>query len=141
MLQLIDKIFDISQREVENPEFYNRYSRAIAEIDQRPGTIINLLRNILGSFFELIMIVSIASVLNWRFTVIFVGAALIKTVISIVINEIEYKKYEDRTNIERKIGYVNRVIYQPEYGELLRNNNGYKGLLSNYYSHSIRDLR
>ena len=87
------------------------------------------------------MIVSIASVLNWRFTVIFVGAALIKTVISIVINEIEYKKYEDRTNIERKIGYVNRVIYQPEYGELLRNNNGYKGLLSNYYSHSIRDLR
>ena len=139
--QLIDKIFDIRQREVENPEFYNRYSRAIAEIDQRPGTIINLLRNILGSFFELIMIVSIASVLNWRFTVIFVGAALIKTVISIVINEIEYKKYEDRTNIERKINYVNRVIYQPEYGELLRNNNGYKGLLSNYYSHGISDLR
>lgn len=137
--ELIDKIFDIRQKEVENPEFYDKYSRAVAEIDERPGTILSLVKSIIGSFLELILIISIASSLNWRFTVVFVLASLAKTVISIVINEVEYKRYEERTVIDRKLSYVNRVIYQPEYGELLRNNGGYRGLLRNYYSHNIME--
>ena len=138
--ELIDKIFDIRQKEVENPEFYDKYSRAVAEIDERPGTILGLLRTIISSLLELILIIAIASSLNWRFTVVFVLASLVKTVVSIIINEVEYKRYEERTSVDRKLSYVNRVIYQPEYGELLRNNGGYRGLLNNYYSYNIKEI-
>ena len=138
--ELIDKIFDIRQKEVENPEFYDKYSRAVAEIDERPGTILGLLKNIISSLLALVLVISVASSLNWRFTVVFVLASLVKTVISIIINEIEYKRYEERTGIDRKLSYVNRVIYQPEYGELLRNNGGYRGLLNNYYSYNIKEI-
>lgn len=138
--ELIDKIFDIRQKEVESPEFYDKYSRAVAEIGERPGTILSLLKNIISSLLALVLVISVASSLNWGFTVIFVFASLIKTIISIIINEVEYKRYEERTGIERKLSYVNRVIYQPEYGELLRNNGGYRGLLSSYYSYNIKEI-
>lgn len=138
--ELINKIFDIRQKEVENPEFYDKYSRAVAEIDERPGTIIGLLKSMLSSTLSLILIIAIATNLNWRFTIIFVVASLIRTVVAIVINEIEYKRYEERTIVDRKLSYVNRVIYQPEYGELLRNNGGYRGLLNTYFSSNVKEI-
>jgi len=137
--ELIDKIFDIRQKEVENPDFYDKYSRAVSEIDERPGTIINLLKTILSSSCELILIISIVFTLNWKVTAFFIVASLVKTITSIIINETEYKRYEEKTVIVRKLSYVNRVIYQPEYGELLRNNGGYRGLLSNYFSKNVKD--
>ncbi len=137
---LINKIFDIRQKEVENPEFYDKYSRAVAEINERPGKIIGLFRMMIGSLLELLLIIIIVSSLNWHFTVIFVLASLIKTLVALIINEVEYKRYEERTSIDRKLSYVNRVIYQPEYGELLRNNSGYRGLLNNYFSYNIKEI-
>lgn len=137
--ELINKIFDIRQKEVENPEFYDKYSRAIAEIDERPGTILGIIKTIISSLLQLVIIISIAYSLNWRFTLIFLFASLTKTAVSIIINEVEYKRYEERTSIDRKLSYVNRVIYQPEYGELLRNNGGYRGLLNNYFSDNIKE--
>lgn len=140
MKELIDKIFDIRQKEVENPEFYDNYSRAVAEINTRPGKIIELLRRMIASFFELILIISIVSSLNWHFAVMFAAASVVKTLVALITNEVEYRRYEERTGIDRKLTYVNRVIYQPEYGELLRNNGGYRGLLNNHYSYNIKEI-
>lgn len=140
MKELIDKIFDIRQKEVENPVFYDNYSRAVAEINTRPANIIELLRRMISSFLELILVVSIVSSLNWRFAVMFVAASIVKTVVALITNEVEYKRYEERTSIDRKLSYVNRVIYQPEYGELLRNNGGYRGILNNHYSYNVKEI-
>lgn len=134
---LIDKTFEIRQSEVENPGFYDKYSRAIAEVGTRPGEVLLLTKNIFGGLIQLATLTVVVSKLSLKFTFIFIIAALINTAITVIVNELEYKKYEDSTKINRKLGYVNRVIYQQEFSRLLRNNIGYKGLLKNYLSENV----
>lgn len=141
MTELIRKIFDVRQEDVETPGFYDKYSRAISEVNNRPGEILKLVRDMIGGSAQLIILSFVVSELNIKYALCFVLASLVCTLISVFINEFEYKKYEDTTKINRKLGYVNRVIYQPEYGRMLRCNIGYKSLLIDCFSQSSKELR
>lgn len=141
MKKVIRKSFEIRQKEVENPGFYDRYSRAISEVGTRPGEVLKLVSGVLGGVIQLFTVSAIVSQLSLGYTAIILVASILSTIISLMINSIEYKRYEDFTKVNRKLSYVNRVIYQPEYSRLLRNNAGYESLLTQYYAHDTEEYR
>lgn len=139
--KLIRKVFEIRQADVEKPGFYDRYSRAISEIGTRPSAVINLVRNLVTGIFQLIVLIITASKISYAFVLAFVGASLVSTCISGVINSLDYKQYEESTKVNRRLSYVNRVIYQPEFGRLLRTSLGYRDVLSDNYAFHSEKLR
>lgn len=141
MKKLIQKTFDIRQTEVENPFFYDKYARAISEISTRPGEVLSMLGDLLGGILQLITMIAVVTVLSPKYTIIFMIASIVNTVLTIFINETEYKKYMESTKINRKLSYVNRVIYQPEFGRFLRNNVGFCPLLTDYYVSETDNLK
>ena len=139
--KLIRKVFEIRQADVEKPGFYDRYSRAISEIGTRPSAVIHLVRNLVTGIFQLIVLIITASKISYAFVLAFVGASLVSTCISGVINSLDYKQYEESTKVNRRLSYVNRVIYQPEFGRLLRTSLGYRDVLSDNYAFHSEKLR
>lgn len=139
--ELIKKIFDVRQNEVENSQFYDKYTRAISEIQNRPSEVLQLLSNIIGGILQLFTVIIVVSKLSIKYMLIFVFASLICSIISIFTNEVEYKKYEEATKVNRKLSYINRVIYLPEFGRTLRSNINYRELLTNCYTRNSDDMR
>lgn len=138
---LINKVFEIYQGDVENSNFFNIYSRAISEITTRPGEVLSICQNILSGLIQLVLLLVISTKLNWFFTIFFLTASIVSAVITGFINKQEYLHYEASTKSNRQLAYINRVIYQPEYGRLLRTNWGLRALLTNKNSEYSRDLR
>lgn len=141
MKTIIKKTFDIRQKEVENPVFFDKYSRAISEISTRPGEVLGMLRDFFGGILQLVTMIAVVSNLSIKYTFIFMTASIVNTVLTIVTNETDYKKYMESTKINRKLSYVNRVVYQPEYGRFLRNNVGFCPMLTGYYVDETQNLK
>ncbi len=139
--KVTDKVFEIRQHAVENPSFFDEYSRAITEISERPGEVVGVFQNILGGIIQFFIVTIIVSNLSLKYTIFFIIASVFNTIITVFINEKEYKLYEESTQYNRKLGYINRVIYQQEYGHLLRNNILFGGLLKKYTTNNINELR
>ena len=68
-------------------------------------------------------------------------ATLFITVLTVFVNKKEYDKYIESTKYSRRLGYVNRIIYQQEFGQLLRNNISFNPILSSYYQDNISELK
>ena len=138
---LIKKVFEIYQGDVEDENFFNLYSRAISEINTRPAEVLNMCRNIVSGLIQLIVLLIISTKLNWLFTALFLVASIVSATITAIINNLGYRQYEASTKTNRQLSYINRVIYQPEYGRLLRTNWGFRGLLAGKNSEYSEDLR
>lgn len=141
MKKIIRKTFVIRQNEVENSNFYDKYSRAIAEVGTRPGEVLGMTSNIVGGLVQLVTISAVVFQHSVGYTLLILTVSMLSTIVSLIINVVEYKRYEDFTKITRKLSYVNRVIYQPEFSRLLRNNESYMYLLEKYYSNDSDEYR
>lgn len=128
---LASKVFEIRQRELDSAEFYDKYYRAISEVKGRQNEVIEVWKNIVGSFFEIILFSVLSVKISILFLFVFVVTSLLKAIIVVVVNEQEYRRYEESSKISRRLDYVNRVIYQQEYSRFLRNNLGVKSILQN----------
>lgn len=138
---LIKKVFEIYQGDVEDESFFNIYSRAITEINVRPGKVLAMCRDIVCGFIQLIVLLVISTKLNLFITLFFGVASIIGAVITVFINKQEYLHYKASTKSNRQLSYINRVIYQPEYGRLLRMNWGLRTLLTKKNSEFAGDIR
>ncbi len=138
--KLIVKNFEIRQKEIDKPAFYDKYSRAISEVSTRPGEVLNLTKNIIGGVIQLLMVSLVVSQLDLFITYVYLAASILYTIVVMCTNKYEYEKYTESTIVNRKLSYVNRLIYEKEYGLLLRNNLGYKDVLIRHYSDNIKDL-
>lgn len=104
----------------ENPEFYNKYTRASSEILQRDIRILQNCGRMIGTFVT--VIVSIITIAAWEPIVI--PIVVICAVCSIIIDskrsKMKYTCYVETTKQRRTADYVKRVVALQDYAKELR---------------------
>ena len=116
----------------ENPEFYNKYTRASSEILQRGMRILQNCSRIIGAC--LTVVVSICIIAVWEPIVI--PVVIICAVCSILIDKkrskMKYDCYVETTPQTRTQEYVKRVVYLQDYAKELRLGNMFFPLLKHF---------
>jgi len=118
--ELYKKARELDQSCYDDPEFYNDFIWAIRESDARCAQIMENFSIFINR------VVSSSVILGVLFTLEpIIGAVLVTTlavnfVIQYHINRIHFEEQEELNPINRKLSYVERVFYLPEYAKELR---------------------
>lgn len=134
------KYNEIDQECFDNPEFYDTYVKALAEVDQRAINValaaieyIQLILNIMITMGAMLIINPIYILLT--VCSVFISYKLQKKSISLY-----YKFVQDKTPIDRKRDYIKRVYYLQEYSKEMKIHPMYNCLLEKYNNETINIL-
>ena len=104
----------------ERTEFYNKFSIALDDIGSKLGENIDNVSEIVGGLIGGVLACGAMIEID-AWTVLFLIAPLIGNFyFAPKMNAIYYNRYKDSVPFDRKIGYVNRVMYLPKYAKELR---------------------
>lgn len=131
-LELYEKIKKIDLVIIDNTEFYDKYQRAINEIDSRPKQLLDTLRFMLSSIFQVISLLITIS----YFSPLLISISVIGMLVTVWGNVINTKKsYEMNlltTKIHRRYDYIKRIFYLPQYKEDIKETDLYNLLKEKY---------
>lgn len=104
----------------ENTEYYNKFSIALDGIGNKLGENVDNISEIIGGLIGGVLACwAMIEIDPW--TILFLVAPLIGNFFfAPKMNTIYYNRYKDGVPYERKIGYVNRVMYLYKYAKELR---------------------
>ena len=114
--------------ELDHPEFYDKVNRAVEEAEQRPFAIIGTIERFLSSMLTIFSVSTILLILDWQLIFLSIISSLISILANMAVSKVKYKKNNVLTKPNRKIGYVRRLFFLPQYIEEMKANN-YSGLL------------
>lgn len=124
----------------EDEEFYNKYTLAMEKADER---LIETVDVIWGIVFG--VMASVAAFLFLfevdKYAVLFVGFPILGNFcFSKVLGKMDFEKNKDMAPYNRKIAYVNRVMYMADYAKEIRLTNAFR-LMQRHYREAIEGLR
>lgn len=138
-LMLFDKASNVELTCFEDAEFYNRYTLATEQAAER---LIQTVSNIWGVVFGVIA----SGVAFWlmfdvdKISVLFIIFPIIGNfVFNRQLGKIDFERNKDMAPDNRKIAYVNRVMYLADYAKELRLTNAF-ALMKRYYREAIKGL-
>jgi ATP-binding cassette subfamily B protein len=138
--KLYKKARNVELRCFEDADFYNRYTLALDGAPERMITSVNVF---FGVIFGLVAAAAAfySMFLIDKFSVLFVISPIIGNfLLGGMMNKIYAGRYVDSVKNNRKMGYVNRVMYLAEYAKEIRLSNIHK-LLSKYYDDAVKGNR
>jgi ATP-binding cassette subfamily B protein len=138
--KLYKKARNVELRCFEDADFYNRYTLALDGAPERMITSVNVFFGVIfgviaaaAAFYSMFLID--------KFSVLFVISPIIGNfLLGGMMNKIYAGRYVDSVKNNRKMGYVNRVMYLAEYAKEIRLSNIHK-LLSRYYDDAVKGNR
>lgn len=124
----------------EDEEFYNKYTLAMEKADER---LIETVDVIWGIVFG--AMASVAAFLFLfevdKYAVLFVGFPILGNFcFSKVLGKMDFERNKDMAPYNRKIAYVNRVMYMADYAKEIRLTNAFR-LMQRHYREAIEGLR
>ncbi len=138
-LMLFKKAGNVELTCFEDSEFYNKYTLAT---DKAAENLIETVKNIWGVLFGM-MAALVAFVLLFKvdhLSVLFVLFPIIGNfVFNRQIGKIEFERNKEMAPHNRKIAYVNRVMYLADYAKEVRLTNAFF-LMKRYYDEAIRGV-
>lgn len=107
----------------ENKEFYDKFSTAVDDMGTKLCQCVdNMCTVICGSIGGIIACYTMVEIDPW--TIVFLAAPLLGNFLfAPKMNKINYERYQDGVPYDRKIAYVNRVMYLKEYAKEFRLSN------------------
>lgn len=148
-LILFRKASTVELKCFEDHEFYNKYTKAIQEADNRVSSVLDNLSSIIFAFIATFSIFVIMYSID-PYVVLF-------TLLPIVgnfffgkkLNRIQFMKNEEGVPFLRKMNYVNRIIYLSHYAKEIRLSNifsvlrksyteGYDGIISIIHKYRVK---
>lgn len=148
-LILFRKASSVELRCFEDHEFYNKYTKAIQEADQRTGAVLDSLSRIIFSALATVSIfVVMYSIDPW--VVLFALLPIIGNFyFGKKLNILQFQQNADGVPYQRKMDYVNRVIYLSHFAKEIRLSRifsvlkntyqeGYDGVISVVHKYRLR---
>ena len=138
-LELYSKISDIGMEKFDDSETYDMLTRAIDESDNRAVWMLATLNSLLSSIAQIIIMFITLAYLS-PLTIIIAMAGALVTFWGNLINSKKCYNYEmQKTRVNRKLNYIKRIFYLPQYKEDLRMTN-IDGIFKYKYKENIDDL-
>lgn len=117
------KYMEYDYEQVNNKEFYDSYYYVLENSENSFVAIIRALGDFITSLITIIGVVYLVANYNYIVIVCIVGLVLISFMCSIKTEKTQYKFKINTTIYRRKVDYIRRVFYLPEYFKDLRVNN------------------
>lgn len=128
-MRMFAKACDVELECFENPDFYNKYMKAVTQVKSRAHTVLWTMSSLLVSLFSLGFLFYKIMRID-PLAVLFAVFPMISTyVIGKRINQVNYELYQENILADRKKEYVKRSIYQRDLAKELRLSNGFAVLM------------
>lgn len=127
------KVRNVDYADFDNPEFYDRYSRAIRSADYRGIKVYEDLIRFLNSLCQTLAIGSFIVLNDYYLIIIIVIAAIINVIVLNINSKLQYNLYKDTEKYQRMYHYVNRTFYQQRFAAELKTT-PISDLLIEYYN-------
>lgn len=135
-VRMFEKATDVELECYENPEFYNKYMKAVTQIKSRAHTVLWVMSSFIVSIVAIIYLFYKTISID-PYAIAFAVFPMISTyVIGKKINKVNYQLYEENIIANRKKEYIKRSIYQKDYAKELRLSNGFT-LLMYYFNDAV----
>lgn len=141
MKDIIIKVGNIDQINFENKDFYNNYTRALNEVNGRAEAVLDTACSFVANLLKTGTVIGVTSIIDYRIPVLTLISSTVGAIITHKMNKINYKSYNENTLNIRKCGYVQRLIYQPEFSKELKLTSSLKNLLLYKYAESIENSK
>lgn len=117
---LFNNIKKIKLNKLEEPEYYDKYQKAISEISNREGALLDYLAYILSTFINIISLAAIIVTLDPVLIIISVIGMFVTLWANIINTQKVYNADMSFVKVDRKIDYIRRVFYLPQYAKDVR---------------------
>lgn len=131
-LRMFEKATDVELECFENPDFYNKYTKATSQIKGKVFAVLNTITSILTYLFN-ISFLTYKAVTTDVYVLLFVLLPIIATyIIGVKTNKLSYKRYEENVDYDRTKEYVKRTVYLQDYAKELRLSNIFSVLMDSF---------
>lgn len=131
-LELYEKVKNIDISTVDDPEFYNKYSRAYNEIEYRTKALLYTLTFILQVGLQVTVISAALVYINPIVVLIALAGSLISMFANLYKAKVNYAYRRSETIFDRGIDYIRRIYYLPQYAKDIRTTHLNKVLYNRY---------
>ena len=132
------KSIKIELCELDKPEFYDKFNRALGEAEQRAFAMIYSMESFLTSLLTIFSISTIIILLGWKLIFLSIISSVIGVLVNMAISKLNFNKNNALTRPNRKLEYIRRLFYLPQYIEEIKTNN-YKKLFFTKLENSTDD--
>lgn len=123
----------------EDEEFYNKYTLAMEQADERLIQTVDTMWGVLFGFVATMVSFGLMFEVD-KYSVLFILFPVIGNfVFDRKIGQIDFKRNKDMAPYNRKIAYVNRVMYMTEYAKEVRLTNAF-ALMKRHYDEAIHGV-
>lgn len=117
--ELYKKTQLIDLKNLDNPEFYDKYSRAINKAQELPAQLLGLYEGFLSFIFDTIALVATLTYIGpWTILIVFLSFSF-NTWINSWISKRDYEFEVKITGEKRIFEYIKRIFYVPQYKNVL----------------------
>ncbi len=118
--ELYEKARSLDQSRYDDPEFYNDFIWAIRESDARTVQIMENFSIFINRIVSSAVIWGLLASMDLILAVVLLVSVVTGIFIKNKINRIQYEKNTELNPIDRKLAYISRVFYLPDYAKELR---------------------
>ena len=138
--EIISKTKRIKYSRFSEQEFFNEYTLGLNQIDSCAIQVVNTLSSVFSSLVSFITVCILTYEISFAFALFGVAYVVIDVSLGVKRKRLEYQKQVAYTSDARKRGYVNRIIYQPEFAADMKIYPGFLSLLINKYRESTESI-
>lgn len=131
-VRLFNMVKGVELIDFDNSEYYDRYARAVAEIDTRAKRVLDMVVNLYSSFITIGSLLGFVLVLDqwlWLYNLIGVFSYVL---INFLKNKITFEYNKNVTKINRFIEYIKRIFYLNDYTKQIKEKETYDVTISKY---------
>jgi len=117
-----DKAKTFEYKHFEDPVFYDKYTRALAQAENIPHTVFNSFFQLFGSIISILSLSVLIISMDWIVIMFVLFAVLVNFIQSIVSGKLNFDTTQDLTPISRRQNYIKRVLYNAAYAKEIQGN-------------------
>lgn len=119
-LKLFKKASTLEAECFESSDFFDKYTRAIGEADNRFISIVDSLSMLLGNIIYLTTLSSLIIEFDIVLLIVIVVCVMSTMVIQTIRANISYQFDKEHTSTNRKMQYIRKLFYEPRYVKEIR---------------------
>ena len=129
---LMQKSRNIDMFNYDDPNFYDKYTLALHEAENRVVQVLDTCTSLLSNIFNIFTLVSIIAYIKPLVMTFSIVLMIINFFIGNKKSKIQYKYKEELTEYERKNGYLKGIFYSKQYANEIRINDISKFIIKKF---------
>ena len=115
-----EKAREFEYKNFEDPEFYDKYTRALGQAESMPHAVFNSFFQLFGSVLSLSALSALIVSMDWIVILFAVFAVAVNFIQSLISNKLNFDTSQTLTPISRRQNYIKRVLYNAVYAKEIK---------------------